>query len=68
MTSRRRTCPRSRYGQPLAPILLVRGDLATGVALQIADGHHRGCAGYHTDETPTFRLSSLAGLMLEWTS
>lgn len=37
-------------GQPLSPILLVRGDLATGVALQIADGYHRVCASYHTDE------------------
>ncbi|TVS84355.1 hypothetical protein [Mycobacterium helveticum] len=57
-----------KKGRPLSPILLVRGDPATSVALQIADGYHRGCAGYHTDETPTFRLSSLAGPMLEWTS
>jgi hypothetical protein len=34
----------------LSPILLVRGDLATGVPLQIADGYHRVCASYHTDE------------------
>jgi hypothetical protein len=37
-------------GQPLSPILLVRGDLETGVPLQIADGYHRVCASYHTDE------------------
>jgi hypothetical protein len=37
-------------GQPLSPILLVRGDLTTGVPLQIADGYHRVCASYHTDE------------------
>ncbi len=37
-------------GQPLSPILLVRGDFATGVPLQIADGYHRVCASYHTDE------------------
>jgi hypothetical protein len=37
-------------GQPLSPILLVRGDLAAGVPLQIADGYHRVCASYHTDE------------------
>ncbi|WP_407685983.1 hypothetical protein [Mycobacterium sp. HUMS_1102779] len=37
-------------GQPLSAILLVRGDLVTGVALQIADGYHRVCASYHTDE------------------
>lgn len=37
-------------GLPLSPILLVRGDLLTGVPLQIADGYHRVCASYHTDE------------------
>lgn len=39
-----------RNGTPLSPILLVRGDLGTGVPLQIADGYHRVCASYHTDE------------------
>ncbi|BBZ46919.1 hypothetical protein [Mycobacterium parmense] len=39
-----------KKGQPLSPILLVRGDFATGVPLQIADGYHRVCASYHTDE------------------
>jgi hypothetical protein len=39
-----------KKGQPLSPILLVRGDLDTGVPLQIADGYHRVCASYHTDE------------------
>jgi hypothetical protein len=37
-------------GVALSPILLVRGDLATGVALVIADGYHRVCASYHLDE------------------
>src|ERR1700730_15788909 len=37
-------------GQALSPILLVRGDIVAGVALQIADGYHRVCASYHTDE------------------
>lgn len=37
-------------GEPLAPVLLVRGDLATGRALQIADGYHRVCASYHLNE------------------
>jgi hypothetical protein len=36
--------------QALSPILLVRGDFTTGVPLQIADGYHRVCASYHTDE------------------
>ena len=39
-----------RAGTPLSPILLVRGDLVTGQPLQIADGYHRVCASYHTDE------------------
>lgn len=37
-------------GEPLSPILLVRGELADGRALQIADGYHRVCAAYHTAE------------------
>jgi hypothetical protein len=37
-------------GKPLSPILLVRGDLATGHPLQIADGYHRVCASYHLNE------------------
>ncbi|WP_428338676.1 hypothetical protein [Mycobacterium sp.] len=36
--------------KPLSPILAVRGDLESGCALQIADGYHRVCASYHTDE------------------
>jgi hypothetical protein len=39
-----------KKGQRLSPILVVRGDLDTGVAMQIADGYHRVCASYHTDE------------------
>ncbi|MCL2780569.1 MAG: hypothetical protein FWD74_03605 [Actinomycetia bacterium] len=37
-------------GRALSPILLVRGDLVSGAALVIADGYHRVCASYHTDE------------------
>jgi hypothetical protein len=37
-------------GKRLSPVLLVRGDAARGVPLQIADGYHRVCAGYLTDE------------------
>jgi hypothetical protein len=37
-------------GHKLSPVLLVRGDLTRGVALQIADGYHRVCASYHLDE------------------
>lgn len=37
-------------GQRLSPVLLVRGDLVTGVPLVVADGYHRICASYHLDE------------------
>jgi hypothetical protein len=37
-------------GTALSPILLVRGDFRTGNPLQIADGYHRVCASYLTDE------------------
>jgi hypothetical protein len=34
----------------LSPVLMVRGDLARGRAAQIADGYHRVCASFYTDE------------------
>ena len=34
----------------LSPILLVRGSAIGGYPLQIADGYHRVCASYITDE------------------
>ena len=37
-------------GQPLSPVLLMRGDFRRGVPLTIADGYHRVCASYHVDE------------------
>ena len=37
-------------GRKLSPILLVRGDFRVGTAMQIADGYHRVCASYLTDE------------------
>ena len=37
-------------GKKLSPVLLVRGQVLDGVALQIADGYHRVCASYLTDE------------------
>jgi len=37
-------------GKRLSPILLVRGAAVHGVPLQVADGYHRVCAGYITDE------------------
>jgi hypothetical protein len=40
-------------GKQLSPILLVRGSALDGVALEIADGYHRVCASYLTDENTT---------------
>ena len=37
-------------GKKLSPVLLVRGKAVDGVALEIADGYHRVCASYLTDE------------------
>jgi hypothetical protein len=37
-------------GEALSPILLVRGNLSTGVRLTIADGYHRVCAAYWDTE------------------
>ncbi|GAA0566966.1 hypothetical protein [Rhizomicrobium electricum] len=39
-----------RNGKKLSPVLLVRGDRNAGVPLAIADGYHRICASWHTDE------------------
>ena len=39
-----------KSGKALSPVLLVRGDIARGVPLQIADGYHRVCASYRLDE------------------
>jgi hypothetical protein len=41
---------KSRRGKALAPILLVRGALAEGRSLVIADGYHRICAGYYVNQ------------------
>jgi hypothetical protein len=45
-----RDLKRIKKGKQLSPILVVRGDLTHDVALQIADGYHRVCASYYTDE------------------
>ena len=36
-------------GKALSPVLLVRGDIAKGVPLIVADGYHRICAVYYFD-------------------
>ncbi len=43
-------------GKKLSPILMVRGDLATGMPAQVADGYHRVCASYYTDENTDIPL------------
>jgi hypothetical protein len=37
-------------GKKLSPILLVRGDALRSIPVHIADGYHRVCASYLTDE------------------
>jgi hypothetical protein len=39
-----------RRDERLSPVLLVRGSLASDVAMTVADGYHRICASYHLDE------------------
>jgi len=39
-----------KKGKELSPVLIVRGDLASGMPLHIADGYHRVCASYHVSE------------------
>ena len=37
---------RIHKGKPLAPVLLVRGDVSKGIPLVVLDGYHRICANY----------------------
>jgi hypothetical protein len=39
-----------KKGERLSPVLLIRGQLQSDVALTIADGYHRICASYNLDE------------------
>ena len=41
---------RIHRGKALAPVLLVRGDIASGLPLTVADGYHRICAVCYFDE------------------
>jgi hypothetical protein len=45
-----------RDGKRLSPILMVRGDLVRGIPAQVADGYHRVCASYYTDENTDIPL------------
>jgi hypothetical protein len=42
---------RIHKGKPLTPVLLVRGDVASGLPLTVADGYHRICAVCYFDES-----------------
>ena len=46
---------RIQKGKPLAPVLVVRGDLASGLPLMVADGYHRICAVVYFDESAAVR-------------
>jgi hypothetical protein len=48
-------------GEPLALVLLVRGDLSCQRALVIADGYHRICAICHYDEDAPVRCRMVTG-------
>jgi hypothetical protein len=39
-----------RAGNPLSPCLMIRGNARRGRQALIADGYHRVCASYYTDE------------------
>ena len=39
-----------KKGKALSPVLLVRGNAATGTPITIADGYHRICASWYRDE------------------
>ena len=41
---------KAKKGQPFSPIRAVRGELPHDYALVLADGYHRVCASYSTDE------------------
>ena len=42
---------RIQKGKALAPVLLVRGNVARGLSLIVADGYHRICAVCYFDES-----------------
>ena len=46
---------RIQKAKPLAAVLLVRGDMANGLPLTVADGYHRICAVVYFDESAPVR-------------
>lgn len=49
-TAVKRDIVKVAQGVKLSPVLLVRGNYTSGVALVIADGYHRVCSSYHLSE------------------
>jgi hypothetical protein len=50
-------------GKPLAPVLLVRGDISRGIPLIVADGYHRICAVYYYDDGAPIHCRIAGGLI-----
>jgi hypothetical protein len=46
---------RIQKAKPLAPVLVIRGDMANGLPLSVADGYHRICAIVYFDESAPVR-------------
>jgi hypothetical protein len=46
---------RIQKAKPLAPVLVIRGDMANGLPLTVADGYHRICAVVYFDESAPVR-------------
>lgn len=49
-------------GKPLAPVLLLRGNVSKGIPLIVADGYHRICAICYYDESAPIPCRIVDGL------
>jgi hypothetical protein len=52
---------RIRKRKPLAPVLLIRGEMSKGITLTVADGYHRICASYYYDENAPIPCRLVSG-------
>jgi hypothetical protein len=50
-------------GKPLAPVLLLRGDISKGIPLLVADGYHRICAIWYYDDSAPIQSRIADGLI-----
>ena len=53
---------RIQKGKALPPVLLVRGDMAAGLRLIVADGYHRICAVCYFDDNPSDGMTETRAL------